>query len=47
MSLGQTLTGTVQDVHGRPLADVHCVVGEEATLTNSEGFFSSPHFQPP
>ena len=32
ISLGQTLTGTVQDVHGRPLANVHCVLGEEATL---------------
>ncbi|MGB2291104.1 MAG: TonB-dependent receptor [Flavobacteriales bacterium] len=40
ITLAQTLTGTVQDLHGRPLADVYCVVGEEATLTNSEGFFS-------
>ena len=47
MSLGQTLTGTVKDVHGRPLVDVYCVVGEEATLTNSEGHFSlSPHSTP-
>ena len=46
-AVAQTLTGTVQDANGRPLADVYCVVGEETALTNSEGFFSlSPRSTP-
>ena len=40
VALGQTLTGTVTDPEGRPLADAYCVVGEEAALTNDDGGFS-------
>lgn len=44
VALGQTLTGTVKDHEGRPIANAFCVVGEEAALTNAEGFFTlSPH----
>ena len=47
VALGQTLTGTVKDHEGRPITNAYCVVGEEAALTNAEGFFTlSPHSTP-